>query len=55
MPVHDWSSHSSDAMRTLAMGLREYVHIDKPPPVIDTWARAFARANREDVADWRVA
>jgi phage terminase large subunit len=22
-PVHDWSSHGSDAMRTLAMGLRE--------------------------------
>jgi hypothetical protein len=22
-PVHDWSSHSADAFRTLAMGLRE--------------------------------
>jgi len=22
-PVHDWSSHAADAMRTLAMGLRE--------------------------------
>jgi hypothetical protein len=22
-PVHDWSSHASDAVRTLAMGLKE--------------------------------
>jgi hypothetical protein len=22
-PVHDWSSHAADGMRTLAMGLRE--------------------------------
>jgi hypothetical protein len=22
-PIHDWSSHSSDACRALAMGLRE--------------------------------
>jgi phage terminase large subunit len=24
-PVHDWSSHAADAVRTLAMGLREHV------------------------------
>jgi hypothetical protein len=23
-PVHDWSSHAADAVRTLAMGLKEH-------------------------------
>jgi hypothetical protein len=38
-----------------ACASRPWVRTVEPPPVIDTWARAFARANREDVADWRVA
>jgi hypothetical protein len=29
-PVHDWSSHASDAVRTLAMGRRE-----SQPKVVD--------------------
>jgi hypothetical protein len=30
-PLHDWSSHSSDAFRYLAMGLRE--NVKKPEPI----------------------
>jgi phage terminase large subunit len=31
-PVHDWSSHAADGMRTLAMGLRETLPRSQPMP-----------------------
>jgi hypothetical protein len=36
-PVHDWSSHAADAVRTLAMGLREA----RPEPLDGIIERQF--------------
>jgi phage terminase large subunit len=54
-PRHDWASHSSDSFRYLAMAWREMQPEKPKPPPVDTWARAFERAGREEVSDWRVA
>lgn len=54
-PKHDWSSHGSDACRYMSLAWREMQPAKPPPPPRDSWARAFERAGREDVDDWRVA
>lgn len=54
-PKHDWSSHGSDAARYMSLAWREMQPEKPKPPPIDSWARAFERAGREDVDDWRVA
>jgi hypothetical protein len=38
-----------------AMMSRPWVRDVERPVVKDSWARAFERAGREDVDDWRVA
>jgi hypothetical protein len=53
-PKHDWSSHSSDAMRYMSLAWRE-IAPDKPkPPPRDSWDAAFNR-DAEELRDWRVA
>lgn len=55
-PRHDWSSHSADAMRYLAMAWREMAPEKPKPPPRDTWAEAFQRANQAEAAEaWRIA
>jgi phage terminase large subunit len=54
-PKHDWSSHSADACRYMALAWREIAPDKPPPPPRDTWAEAFERSERAGVDDWRVA
>ena len=54
-PRHDWSSHCADSMRYMAIGTRETIAPPAPERFKDSWERAWARANREDVQGWRVA
>jgi phage terminase large subunit len=53
-PRHDWSSHGADAARYMALAWREMQPEKPKPPPVDTWARAFERANAEDVEAWRI-
>jgi hypothetical protein len=54
-PRHDWSSHGADAFRYMALAWRE-MQPEKPKPApVDSWDRAFQRAGRSEVANWRVA
>ena len=46
--------HAPDSMR-YAMMSRPWVRDVAKPVVTDTWARAFERAGREEVDDWRIA
>jgi hypothetical protein len=54
-PRHDWSSHSADAFRYLAMAWRELAPEKPPPPPKDSWSYAWERASKADVYDWRTA
>lgn len=54
-PRHDWSSHGSDSCRYMAMGTRDTIAPATPERVRDSWERAWARANQQEVVDWRVA
>ena len=55
-PRHDWASHSADSFRYLALAWREMQPEKLKPPPIDTWARAFERADTGgEPAGWRVA
>jgi len=54
-PRHDWSSHSADAFRYLAMAWREMAPEKPPPPPKDSWSYAWERASKADVYDWRTA
>jgi phage terminase large subunit len=55
-PRHDWSSHGSDAFRYMALAWREMQPEKPPPKPFDSWARAFERANAEEVENsWRIA
>jgi phage terminase large subunit len=53
-PKHDWTSHSADAFRYLAMAWREMKPVKPPPKPVDSWTRAF-QGGGETVDDWRVA
>jgi hypothetical protein len=54
-PRHDWSSHGADAFRYMALAWRE-MQPEKPKPApVDSWDRAFQRAGRSEVANWRIA
>jgi hypothetical protein len=53
-PRHDWTSHSADAWRYMALAWRELAPAKPPPPPIDTWARAFA-GDSDGISDWKVA
>jgi hypothetical protein len=50
----DSEDHAPDSMR-YAMMSRPWVRDVERPVVKDSWARAFERAGREDVDDWRIA
>lgn len=50
----DAEDHGPDELRYACMS-RPWVHDAVKPKVVDTWARAFQRANAEDVEGWRVA
>lgn len=54
-PRHDWASHGADAWRYMSLAWRELQPEKPPAPPVDTWAKAFERASREDVEGWRVA
>jgi hypothetical protein len=55
-PKHDWTSHSADAWRYLAMAWRTLAPEKPKPKPVDTWARSFDRANRAEEAEgWRVS
>jgi hypothetical protein len=54
-PKHTWASHAADAWRYMSLAWREMQPEKPKPPPRDSWARAFERAGREDVDDWRVA
>jgi hypothetical protein len=54
-PKHDWTSHTADAWRYLAMAWREMRPAPKPKPPVDSWSRAFAQGTEEPVDDWRIA
>jgi hypothetical protein len=54
-PRHDWSSHSADAFRYLAMAWREMAPEKPPEPPKDSWSYAWERAAKADVYDWRTA
>jgi len=53
-PRHDWSSHSADSFRYLAMAWREMEPIKPPEPKRDSWDIAFGGAS-EPIENWRVA
>jgi len=53
-PRHDWTSHSADAFRYLALAWREMQPAKPPPKPVDTWERAFNRSGGT-VEGWRVA
>ena len=68
IPVHDLTveNHAcyqangvlvsnSDAWRYMSLAWRELAPEKPPPPPIDTWARAFEQAGRDEVEGWRVA
>jgi phage terminase large subunit len=52
-PRHDWSSHSADAFRYLAMAWREMQPEKPAPKPVDPWARAFGAVGEPD--NWRTA
>jgi hypothetical protein len=56
-PVHDHASHGADSMRYLSLGVHAGARQpdEKQPAPVDSWDRAFQRAGRSDVANWRVA
>lgn len=55
-PRHDWSSHSADSFRYLALAWREMQPEKPKPPPVDTWERAFGRIDSGSRAPgWRVA
>lgn len=54
-PKHDWASHGSDSARYMSLAWREMQPEKPPPPPRDSWARAFERAGREEIDDWRIA
>jgi hypothetical protein len=55
-PRHDWSSHSADAWRYLSLAWREMQPAKPPAPPVDTWSRAWERADRNAGAEaWRIA
>jgi hypothetical protein len=47
-PVHDWSSHCADAVRTLAMGLRDDQPLPVKRPVREPWEYATPGDARSD-------
>lgn len=49
-PVHDWSSHAADAMRTLAMGLRE--HVAEPTVFKPIAPRPYSFGRQRAGAGW---
>jgi hypothetical protein len=50
----DAEDHAADAMRYGVMS-RPWIRDVKPEPVKDSWAQAYARAERSDADGWRVA
>jgi hypothetical protein len=56
-PVHDHASHGADSMRYLSLGVHAGARQpdEKEPAPVDSWDRAFQRAGRSDVQNWRVA
>jgi hypothetical protein len=56
-PVHDHASHGADSMRYLSLGVHAGARQpdEKQPAPVDSWDRAFQRAGRSNVANWRVA
>jgi hypothetical protein len=53
-PKHDWSSHSADGFRYMALAWREIAPEKPKPKPVDSWDAAFAR-DEQPLRDWRVA
>lgn len=54
-PRHDWSSHCADSMRYMCIATRETLAPPASERAKDSWERAWSRASKQEVADWRVA
>lgn len=54
-PRHDWTSHSADAFRYLALAWREMQPAKPEPPKKDSWDRAFDQSPGAEPEGWRVA
>jgi phage terminase large subunit len=54
-PKHNWASHGADAARYMSLAWREMQPEKPKPPPVDSWTRAFERANADNVDSWRVA
>jgi phage terminase large subunit len=54
-PRHDFSSHSADAFRYLAMAWRSLAPERPKPKPVDSYERAFERSNGDEPDAWRIA